>query len=150
MSPSWWTSGLVFTEDANGDYEAYMERDQELLAKTPNGDKATTDAWPFESDYLHVGSFTNGDGYRKNYSNDAIMLPDTDANKTGAGLHTYVCAYNSFKGEAAPSGKKSVRGFRLGSYAAATVLSPLYVAAYNAPSNAYAHSGFGTCCRIVD
>ena len=149
VSPSWWVSGLVFTEDASRNYEAYMERDQEQLTITPNGDKDVADSWPFESNYLHVGSFTVGEGYRKNYSNQALMLPNTNANKTGAGLHTYVGAYNWFTGSAAPSGKKSVRGFRRG-LAYAPSLSPLTMYAYYAPSGAASNFGFGTCCRVVD
>ena len=150
VSPSWWVSGLVFTEDASQNYEAYMERDQEQLAITPNGDKDLADSWPFESNYLHVGSFTVGEGYRKNYSNQALMIPNTNANKSGAGLHTYVGAYNWFTGGAAPSGKKSVRGFRRGYDAAYTFLSPLSLGAGTAPSGAGPVIGFGTCCRIVD
>lgn len=150
VSPSWWTSGLVFTEDASQNYEAYMERDQHQLIKTPTGDKATSENWDFENHYLHVGSFTYGDGYRKNYSNQALMLPDTNANKTGAGLHTYVGAYNWFTGGAAPTGKKSVRGFRRGNYAAYALLSPLALLANVAPSSAYTGIGFGTCVEIVD
>ena len=150
VSPSWWTSGLIFTEDENKNYEAYMERDQESLIKSVNGDKAISDSWDFESQYLHVGSFTSGDGFRKNYSNDALMLPNTNANKTGAGLHTYVGAYNWFSGETAPSGKKSVRGFRRGNYASASNLSPLSMYASYAPSYASTAIGFGTCVRIVD
>ena len=148
VSPSWWVSGLVFTEDASQNYEAYMERDQEQLSITPYGDKATSEAWPFESNYLHVGSFTVGEGYRKNYSNQALMIPNTNANKSGAGLHTYVGAYNWFTGGAAPSGKKSVRGFRRGNYAHYTYLSPLTINAPDSPSFAYSYIAFGTCCRI--
>ena len=150
VSPSWWTSGLIFTEDDSQNYEAYMERDQEQLAITPNGDKDLDDSWPFESNYLHVGSFTVGEGYRKNYSNQALMIPNTNANKSGAGLHTYVGAYNWFTGGAAPSGKKSVRGFRRGFSAINADLSPLSMYARNAPSYASPLVGFGTCCRIVD
>ena len=150
VSPSWWTSGLVFTEDASQNYEAYMERDQHQLIKTPTGDKATSENWDFENHYLHVGSFTYGDGYRKNYSNQALMLPDTNANKTGAGLHTYVGAYNWFTGGAAPTGKKSVRGFRRGGVANYAGLSPLAMFAGDAPSYATAGIGFGTCVEIVD
>ena len=149
VSPSWWTSGLIFTEDASQNYEAYMERDQESLIKSENGEIATSENFNFETLYKHVGSFTTGDGYRKNYSNDALMLPDTNANKTGASLHTYVGAYNWFTGGAAPSGKKLVRGFRRGS-ASVTNLSPLAIYANNAPSYAYAYIGFGTCCRIAE
>ena len=150
VSPSWWVSGLVFTEDASQNYEAYMERDQEQLAITPNGDKDLADSWPFESNYLHVGSFTVGEGYRKNYSNQALMIPNTNANKSGAGLHTYVGAYNWFTGVAAPSGKKSVRGFRRGFSAGYAYLSPLTMLASGAPSGAYPRIGFGTCCRITE
>ena len=150
VSPSWWTSGLIFTEDASQNYEAYMERDQESLIKSENGEIATSENFNFETLYKHVGSFTSGDGYAKNYSNDALMLPDTNANKTGGGLHTYVGKYNWFTGGAAGSGKKLVRGFRRGYGASNTILSPLTMGANGAPSVANAYIGFGTCCRIVD
>ena len=150
VSPSWWTSGLIFTEDASQNYEAYMERDQESLIKSENGEIATSENFNFETLYKHVGSFTTGDGYRKNYSNDALMLPDTNANKTGASLHTYVGAYNWFTGGAAPSGKKLLRGFRRGNTAGSSLLSPLSIYASNAPSHAFPFIGFGTCCRIAE
>ena len=150
VSPSWWTSGLIFTEDASQNYEAYMERDQTLLLKSVYGDINVSDTFNFEEHYKHVGTFTSGDGYRKNYSNDALMLPDTNANKTGAGLHTYVGAYNWFTGGAAPTGKKSVRGFRRGYAAHHSSLSPLSLSASYAPSNSSAGSAFGTCCQIVE
>lgn len=150
VSPSWWTSGLIFTEDASQNYEAYMERDQSLLLKSVYGDINVSDTFNFEEHYKHVGSFTSGDGYRKNYSNDALMLPDTNANKTGAGLHTYVGAYNWFTGGAAPTGKKSVRAYRRGAYANGSYLSPLSMLAGYAPSYAYAIIAFGTCCQIVE
>ena len=150
VSPSWWTSGLIFTEDASQKYEAYMERDQSLLLKSVYGDINVSDTFNFEEHYKHVGTFTSGEGYRKNYSNDALMLPDTNANKTGAGLHTYVGAYNWFTGGAAPTGKKSVRGFRRGNGANLSVLSPLALYAYLAPSSAGAPCAFGTCCQIVE
>ena len=150
VSPSWWVSGLVFTEDAGQNYEAYMERDQEQLAITPTGDKTTDDAWPFESNYQHAGSFTVGEGYRKNYSNQALMIPNNNANKTGGGLHTYVGAYNWFTGGAAPSGKKSVRGWQRGVAAYYAGLSPLSMLAYISPSDAYSFIGCGTCCRITE
>ena len=150
VSPSWWTSGLIFTEDASQNYEAYMERDQTLLLKSVYGDINVSDTFNFEEHYKHVGTFTSGDGYRKNYSNDALMLPDTNANKTGAGLHTYVGAYNWFTGGAAPTGKKSVRGFRRGYLAGGSYLSPLTLVAEYAPSDTYAGIAFGTCCQIVE
>ena len=150
VSPSWWTSGLIFTEDASQNYEAYMERDQESLIKSENGEIATSENFNFETLYKHVGSFTAGDGYRKNYSNDALMLPNTNANKTGGGLHTYVGAYNYFTGTAASANKKLVRGFRRGNNANYAILSPLFVIAYSAPSFAPSNLGFGTCCRIAE
>ena len=150
VSPSWWTSGLIFTEDASQNYEAYMERDQESLIKSENGEIDASSNFNFETLYNHVGSFTSGDGYAKNYSNDALMLPDTNANKSGGGLHTYVGKYNWFTGTAAGSGKKLVRGFRRGSTAGNPALSPLFVGANYAPSHASPGIGFGTCCRIAE
>lgn len=151
VSPSWWTSGLLFTEDENGQYECYMERDQAELVKSiaaDNYDPATPR--DFETIYDHVLTVQSGDGYAKNYLNGALMLPDSNANKTGAGLHTYVGKYNWFTGDNASAGKKSVRGFRRGTFAHLTNLSPLAVYAGYSPSNAYAFIGFGTCCRISE
>ena len=150
VSPSWWTSGLIFTEDESQHYEAYMEREQASLIKSENGEIATSENFDFETLYKHVGSFTAGADYRKNYSNDALMLPDSDANKTGGGLHTYVCGYNYFTGAAASSGKKVVRGFRRGGYANLSYLSPLAMRAAFAPSNSYTYVAFGTCVEVVD
>ena len=78
------------------------------------------------------------------------MVPDSDANKSGATLHTYVCGYNWFTGGNAPAGKKSVRGFRRGVGANNSSLSALTLFGNNAPSNAHASCAFGTCCRVVD
>lgn len=150
VSPSWWTSGLIFTEDENGQYEAYMERDQDKLIKSENGDKNIDASFNFETLYAHVGTFAKGEGYRKNYSKDAFMLPDSNANKTGAGLHTYVGGYNWFTGTNAGAGKKSARGFRRGHGASSSSLSPLSMNAYVAPSIMYSNIAFGTCCRIVE
>lgn len=149
VSPSWWTSGLLFTEDENGQYECYLERDQAELVKSlaaDNYDPATPR--DFETIYDHVLTVQKGDGYAKNYLNGALMLPDTNANKAGGGLHTYVGKYNYFSGVNAAAGKKSVRGFRRGYNAYISSLSPLFVYALNAPSYASANLGFGTCCRI--
>lgn len=148
VSPSWWTSGLVFTEDENQAYEAYMQRDQSLLTITPSGDKDIADSWPFEQDYDHVASLASGSGYRKNYTSRALMVASDNANKSGAGLHTYVGGYNYYTGTAAATGKKSVRGFRRGGIVAGTYLSPLCVGAANAPSYTASNIGFGTCVRI--
>ena len=150
VSPSWWTSGLIFTEDENQNYEAYMEREQEALIKSENGEISTSENFNFETLYKHVGSFTVGEGYRKNYSNDALMLPDSNSNKTGGGLHTYVCGYNYFSGSAASANKKLVRGFRRGNSASVSNLSPLTLLAFSAPSSTLTNLGFGTCVRILE
>lgn len=148
VSPSWWTSGLVFTADENQVYTAYIEREQASLLKTPTGEKVLADSWPFESQYLKLGTFS-GEGYAKNYHNEALMMPDTDANKSGGGLHTYVGKYNYIIGDPAPAGKKLVRGFRRGGVAGNDNLSPLCVYGSNTPSNAGTYIGFGTCVEIV-
>ncbi len=149
VSPSWWTSGLLFTEDENGQYECYLERDQAELVKSiaaDNYDPATPR--DFETIYDHVLTVQKGEGYAKNYMNGALMLPDSNANKSGAGLHTYVGKYNWFTSGNAAEGKKSVRGFRRGSYARSTGLSPLAMFGNSSPSIANSYIGFGTCCRI--
>lgn len=149
VSPSWWTSGLLFTEDENGQYECYLERDQAELVKSlaaDNYDPATPR--DFETIYDHVLTVQKGDGFAKNYLNGALMLPDTNANKAGGGLHTYVGKHNYFSGSNAAAGKKLVRGFRRGLNAYDSTLSPLYVYATGTPSYANAGFGFGTCCRI--
>jgi hypothetical protein len=148
VSPSWWVSGLIFTEDENGQYECYIERDQQALLKSPVGDYAADQVIPFEEHYEHLVTIQKGEGYARNYLNEALMMPDTNANKSGAGLHTYVGKYNYFSGGNAPAGKRSVRGFRRGYYANLTILSPLTMYAYNSPSSASTHLGFGTCCSL--
>ena len=151
VSPSWWNSGLLFTEDENGQYECFIERDQAELVKSiaaENYDPATPR--DFETIYDHVLTVQKGEGYAKNYLNGALMMPDSNANKSGAGLHTYVGKYNYFTGVNASSGKKSVRGFRRGYDATGTRLSPLTMFAHIAPSFARADFGFGTCCRISE
>lgn len=149
VSPSWWTSGMIMTEDENGQYKCYIERDQTKLIKSENGEKAIDQSFNFETAYTLAGTYAKGEGYRKNYSNDAFMLPDTNANKSGAGLHTYVCAYNYFDGNVAGAGKKTVRGFRRGYSARHATLSPLYMYGANAPSSASRNDAFGTCVRVV-
>jgi hypothetical protein len=151
VSPSWWTSGLLFTEDENGQYECFIERDQAELVKgiaADNYDPATPR--DFETIYDHVLTVQKGDGYAKNYLNGALMLPDNNANKSGAGLHTYVGKYNWFTGGNASAGKRSVCGFRRGDYAGYANLSPLALVAGNSPSAAGSNVGFGTCCRIAE
>ena len=144
VSPLWWTSGLLFTEDENGQYECYLERDQAELVNSiaaDNYDPATPR--DFETIYDHVLTVQKGEGYAKNYLNGALMLPDTNANKSGAGLHTYVGKYNWFTGGNASAGKKSVRGFLRGNNANNTNLSPLTMNANNSPSNTNSNIGFG-------
>lgn len=151
VSPSWWTSGLLFTEDENGQYECFIERDQAELVKSvaaDNYDPATPR--DFETIYDHVLTVQKGEGYAKNYLNGALMLPDTNANKSGAGLHTYVGKYNWFTGGNASAGKKSVRGFRRGNSALYSNLSPLAVYASYSPSLTISFIGFGICCRITE
>ena len=151
VSPSWWVSGLLFTEDENGQYECYIERDQAELVKSiaaDNYDPATPR--DFEAKYQHILTVQKGEGYAKNYLNGALMLPDTNANMTGATLHTYVGKYNWFTGDNADAGKKSVRGFRRGSSASYAYLSPLTLYAAYSPSLATSGIGFGTCCRITE
>lgn len=148
-SPLYQTSGLIFTEDEDGDYEAYMERIQSRLIISENGEISTSSNFTFETRYPHIMSLTYGNGYRKNYNNDAFMLPDTDANKSEGSLHTYVGGYNYFAGGKPAAGKKIARGFLRGDYAAHSGVSPLCVNASNAPSFSYSDCAFGTCCQIV-
>lgn len=147
VSPSWWTSGLIFTEDENGDYDAYMQRDQRRLVKSvPSSRSVDAEPYEFEKSYLHVGHYTNGSGYRKDYCNDAIMLPKDNSVKSGGSLHTYVGGYNYFTGTKASVGSVVPRGFRRGNNANNTNLSPLYVNANNTPSNANSNYAFGNLC----
>jgi hypothetical protein len=134
----------------NGDQAAYMERDQESLTITPNGNKPETENWPFEDTYTHVDTYGHVRGYRKDYNNKALMLPSSPATETGGGLHTYVCGYNYFYGGKPAAGIKTSRGFIRGVTASGTDLSPLYMNGNNVPSAAGTFLGFGTCCQIVD
>ena len=148
VSPSWWVSGLVMTEDEERNYRCFVERDQAELIKTPTADLDVADKYDFENRYPMVLEVTAGEGYARDYLDGAMMLPRTNALKTGGGLHTYVGKYNWFTGGAAPAGKKSVRGFRRGYGALFTNLSPLFLFASYSPSLASTFIGFGTCCRI--
>ena len=148
-SPAWWTSGLIFTEDENRTYQCYMERDQAALLKSPTDDINTNEQYPFEKSYpLVLPDITAGAGYASDYLDGALMLPRTNAAKTGGGLHTYVGKYNWFTGSAAPTGKKSVRGFLHGGRASGSGLSPMTMNANYAPSLTYSDIAFGTCVRI--
>lgn len=150
VSPSWWTSGLLFTEDDGQNYECYIQRDQAKLLKSIDQSIAKTSKFPFEESYTHVGETINGSGYATDYDNEALMLPYTNAHKAGGGLHTYVGKYNYFTGSAAATDKKLVRGWRRGTSAALANLSPLYVVASYSPAGASSNIGVGTCCRISE
>jgi len=149
VSPSWWTSGLIFTEDSDGAYQAYMQRDQRKLIKSISQTRAETDArWAFEDEYDHVGEFNYGMGYRKDYNDGALMLPNNKATQTGASLHTYVGGYQNLSGKKPSVGSLIVRGFRRGNYAIYAALSPLYVYGLYTPTSAASSIAFGICCAI--
>lgn len=149
VSPSWWTSGLIFSQYGDGTYKAYMQRDQKKLIISENGTIDESASFKFENQYKMVGDvYDKAEGYRKNYCNDAFMLPDTNANLKGAALHTYVGAYNWFTGTAPAVGKKASRGFRRGFSAYSPGLSPLSMSGLGAPSISSSNSAFGICCEI--
>ena len=148
VSPSWWVSGLVMTEDENRNYRCFLERNQAELLKTVRGDINVESTFDFEDRYPMVLEVAAGEGCARDYLDGAFMLPRTNDLKTGAGLHTYVGKYNWFTGGAAPAGKKGVRGFRRGTCANLTSLSPLTMGASTSPSNAGTYIGFGTCCSL--
>lgn len=150
VSPAWNMTGIVAAEDASGNYACYVERDPSELIITETGEIDAAASFNFESHYQHVLDVTNGSGYAKNYLNAALPLPASNADKMGAGLHTYVCRYNYFTGTAASTGKKVVRAFRRGANATNTYLSPLYVNANVAPSSTNTYFAFGTCCRVTE
>ena len=146
-SPSWWTSGLIFLQDEKGSYEAFMQRDQSLLEKSPIADNSTK-TFPFQFLYYPVGVYNKGEGYRKDFNNDCLMLPLKASVQRDGSLHRYVCGYNWFTGSNASAGTKSVRGFRRGNGAISGRLSPLSMNAGDSPSHANSGFGFGIVCRI--
>lgn len=148
VSPSWWVSGLVMTEDENRNYRCFLERNQAELLKTVSGDIDVESTFDFENRYPMVLEVAAGEGYARDYLDGAFMLPRTNDLKTGGGLHTYVGKFNWFTGAAAPTGKKGVRGFRRGGNANFANLSPLTMFAFSSPSSAYSYIGFGTCCSL--
>ena len=150
VSPSWWTSGMIMTEDENGQYECYIEREQEALLKSVAGELPVTEQFDFEQAYEHVVTVNKVIDHAKNYANGALMLPNTNANASGGSLHTYVGKYNAFNGDNSSAGKKLVRGFRRGYVAGSPNLSPLTMVANYSPSNANTGIGIGTCCRISE
>jgi len=150
VSPAWNMTGIVAAENENGDYACYAERDPLQLIITENGEVDASASFNFETRYKHILDVANGSGYAKDYHNEALPLPASNADKTGGGLHTYVCRYNYFTGTAAATGKKIVRAFRRGINAGYTYLSPLYVFGYSAPSSAGSSFAFGTCFRVTE
>jgi hypothetical protein len=150
VSPCWWTSGLLMTEDSAGLYKCYMQRDQaQLVTSSPYGDKNTDEYWNFENRYKHVVDLSYAQGYAKDYHNDALMLPASDAANTGGGLHSYIGKYTWLTGSKPAAGKKTVRGFLRGNGADYGVYSPLTVNGGYAPSGSVSGIAFGTCVRVV-
>ena len=149
VSPSWWTSGLLFTQNADGTMFAYVQRDQKLLLKSPSTTSRATDEepWPFENSYVAAGDYANISGYCKDYNDAALMLPKNRATQTGAGNHAYICAYKYLNAKK-PAEGFSLRGFRRGYYAGISYLSPLCVSGGGAPSATSAAIAFGICCEI--
>lgn len=150
VSPCWWTSGLLMTEDSAGLYKCYMQRDQaQLVTSSPYGDKNTDEYWNFENRYKHVVDLSYAQSYAKDYHNDALMLPASDAANTGGGLHAYIGKYTWLTGSKPAAGKKTVRGFLRGVGANVYVLSPLAMGGGSTPSNSGLSIAFGTCVRVV-
>lgn len=147
-SPLWWTSGLTMVEYDDGTYKCYMQRDQSQLMLTPTGDTAIANNWDFEVRYKHIMDIARGEGYNKDYNNDALMLPADNASKTGASLHNYIARYSWYTGTIPTNGVKTVRGFLRGISAGYSGVSPFSVYAYYSPSNSASYVAFGTCCRI--
>ena len=150
VSPSRWVSGLIFTEDSTGLYKAYYQPSQaHLLVSQASENTPVATILPFENTYDFIGEIQGSlEGYRKDYNDRCLFLAkDTDSTK-GAVLHTYVGAYNWFTGSKASAGTRSVRGFRRGTYANYTVLSPFAMYGTYSPSVSYSYIGFGTCVEV--
>lgn len=148
VSPSWWISGLIFTEDENGTCQAFAQRDQSKLIKSVNGSVAVDQKFDFETQYDHVGEYDAGIAYRKDYNDNALMMPKDKASQSGGSLHTYVGGYQYLNGGKASAGTKASRGFRRGYNALSANLSPVCFAGSNPPSNSNASGAFGICCEI--
>jgi hypothetical protein len=138
------------TEDSAGLYKCYMQRDQaQLVTSSPYGDKNTDEYWNFENRYHHVVDLAYNQGYAKDYHNDALMLPASDAANTGGGLHSYIGKYTWLTGSKPAAGKKTVRCVLRGNSAYYGVCSPLAMYGYNPPSDSNSYIAFGTCVRVV-
>lgn len=150
VGESWWTSGLIATEDENGVYTWYMQRDQKQLIQSPSTNRLTTDdPYEFEKKYEKVLETATSprEGYVKTVNDRAMMLPDT-ASDFGGGLHTYAAHYAWFTGAKPSAGSLAVRGFRRGGYSVINVLSSWTVYGLYSPSNGNAYVGFGTVCLL--
>lgn len=149
VSPSWWTSGLIATEDENGAYKWYMQRDQKLLVKSPTADRLTAaDAYDFEKNYELVFETPYKSAFISTMNDRALMMPASNTDYNG-GLHTYVCHFVWSTGSKPSAGYLAVRGFRRGSNASLGVLSAWTVYGYRSPSVANAFVGFGTVCLLT-
>ena len=146
VSPSWWTSGLLFTFDSDGHCNAYVQRDQHQLMKTPSNVTATD--WLFTELYHHVGEYKNTNAYRTDYNDDALMLPRNKDCQGTASLHNYVGGYQYLSTTLPSPGSLALRGFRRGYYANGSYLSPLCVNGIYSPTNASSACAFGICCEI--
>lgn len=147
---SWWTSGLIATEDENGIYTWYMQRDQKQLIISPSANRLTTaEPYDFEKKYEKVLETATSprEGYVKTVNDRAMMLPDT-ASDFGGGLHTYAAHYAWFTGAKPSAGSLAVRGFRRGVYSNSNVLSSWAVGGVDSPSAGAAGIGFGTVCLL--
>lgn len=149
VSPSWWTSGLAFVVDYDGNYTAYYEKDQSKLAKTPYYER-TPDDTPFNIEsWPKVAEYGNGTGYAKDYLKGYLLLPDTTPSITsGASNHSYICRYNWLTSRASKN-RLAVRAFRRGSTATGDSLSPLAISGYFSAVSSASHFAFGICCQIV-
>lgn len=150
VSPARWTSGLIFTEDSNGLYKAYYQPVQsQLVISNESENTASSTTIPFETDYDLIGEIQGLlNGYRKDYNDHCIFLANDTESAIGAGLHTYIGAYNWFSGGKANAGTRSVRGFLRGGVAYYSVLSPFAMYGGGSPSGSGSIIGFGTCVQV--
>ena len=150
VSPSRWVSGLIFKEDSTGLYKAYYQPVQsKILISNVSDNTAAASILNFETTYDFIGQIQGiKEGYRKDYNDKCLFLAKSTELASGAKLHTYVGAYNSYSGEKPSANTCSVRVFRRGNSAPFTYLSPLTLNAYFPPSSSSSHTGFGTCVEV--
>ena len=151
VSPSRWDSGLIFTTDNTALCKAYIQRDQSKMIKSAPADANADTALPFEESYEYIGSVQGIQrNFRRDFSDGSLFHAKSTEQSNGGNLHTHIGAYNWYDSKSSAAGLRSVRGFRRGYYASNASLSPCSVYAVNAPSNALANIGFGTCVRIAN